>query len=280
MKKIVYKIFYINKVLGGFICVFSAVLLIYVFSMHMEDTPLAYFAYLLSTYALILFIIWFIKACQFSSDFIKETKLYSLYKNNEHIIFKMSLIVSSLLNLAYGMLKLITGVYYRSWLFITFSTYYLILYIVRTLLLKDTSEFGRNLNSEYLKLKNTGIILLLLNIVLSGMVILFIKHTYYFSYSRILIYLLAAYDFYLIISAFINVFKHRNNKSPVIIASKCVSLTVAMICILSLEVNMIYEFGNNDSNFKLVMTSITGFGICLINTIMSIIMIYKGKRRI
>ena len=280
MKKLVYKIFHINKILGAFICAFSAVLLIYVFSMHMEDTSLAYFAYLLSTYALILFIIWFIEACQFSSDFIKETKLYSLYKNNEHVILKMSLIVLALLNLTYGMLKLITGVYYRSWLLITFSAYYLILYIMRTFLLKDTSEFGKNLNSEYLKLKRTGIMLLLLNIVLSGMVTLFIQYTYHFSYLRTLIYLLAAYDFYLIISAFINVFKHRNNKSPVIIASKCISLTVAMICILSLEVNMIYEFGNNDSNFKLIMTSITGFGICLINTILSIIMIYKGKRRI
>ena len=179
----------------------------------------------------------------------------------------MSLIVSALLNLTYGMLKLITGVYYRLWLLITF-------------LLKDTSEFGKNLNSEYLKLKRTGIMLLLLNIVLSRMVTLFIQYTYHFSYPRTLIYLLAAYDFYLIISAFINVFKHRNNKSPVIIASKCISLTVAMICILSLEVNMIYEFGNNDSNFKLIMTSTTGFGICLINTIMSIIMIYKGKIRI
>lgn len=280
MKKIIYRMFHISRILGIFICVFSAILLIYVFSTHIEYTPLAYFSYLFSTYALILFVIEFVKACQFSSDFIKETKVYLWYKSNELVILKNSLMILSLFNFAYGILNLVTGIYYNSWLFITLSIYYLTLCIMRSLLLKNISVFGENLDDEYKKLKNTGIILLLLNIVLGGIIIMFLHQDYHLSYSRTLIYLIAMYDFYLIISAFINVLKHKKNKSPVISASKCISLTVAMICILSLEVTMIYEFGENDNEFKFIMTSITGFVICLINTIMSIMMIYKGKRKI
>lgn len=147
-------------------------------------------------------------------------------------------------------------------------------------LIINIKHFGENINREYKKLRNTGIVLFLLNIVLTGMIILIISKDMYFYYPGYLIYAIALYDFYLIITAIINVFKYKNNKSPIISASKCISLTVAMISILSLEVAMIYQFGNNDTNFKLIMTSCTGFGIGLINSIMSIIMIYKGSKKI
>ena len=63
-----------------------------------------------------------------------------------------------------------------------------------------------------------------------------------------------------------------------LMASKCINLTVAMISMISLEVAMIYQFGSNDSNFKLVMTSITGFCVVLINSLMSIFMIAKVSK--
>ena len=145
-------------------------------------------------------------------------------------------------------------------------------------LIKDNQNFGDDIKKEYRKLKNTGIILLLLNIVLIGMIILIIQKDQHFSYPGYLIYIIALYDFYLMITAIINVVKHRKNKSPMILASKCINLTVAMISMLSLQVAMIYQFGDNDTNFKLVMTSCTGFGIALINSIMAILMIYKGSK--
>ena len=72
----------------------------------------------------------------------------------------------------------------------------------------------------------------------------------------------------------------KKNKSPIISASKCVTLSVAMISILSLEVAMIYEFGENSVNFKVIMVSCTGFTIAIINTIMSIIMIVKANNKL
>lgn len=279
MKKILSKIFCPSKFIAIPLCILSTILLIYVFSAHLEEYPIAYVVYLLSAYSLILFIIWFCKACKFSSDFIKATKIYKSYKKHSQIIIKISLILSAIINLIYGIFKLITGIYYTSWWFITFAIYYLILWLMKILLIKDTNHFGDNINKEYRKLKNTGIILFLLNIVLTGMIILIIRKNEYFSYPGYLIYAIALYDFYLIITAINKVFKYKNNVSPIITASKCISLTVAMISILSLEVAMIYQFGNNDTNLKLIMTACTGFGIAFINSIMAIIMIYKGNRK-
>lgn len=95
-----------------------------------------------------------------------------------------------------------------------------------------------------------------------------------------LIYLVAMYDFYLIIKAIINVIKYRKNHSPILISNKCINLTVAMISMVSLEVAMVYQFGDNDTSFKLVMTLLMGFIICLINSGMAIYMIVKSSKKL
>lgn len=279
MKKLLSGIFYPNKFIAVPLCIFSTILLIYVFSIHLEGHIISYIAYLLSAYSLVLFLIWFCKACKFSNNFIKGTRFYKFYEKNFQIILRKSLIISSIMNLIYGIFKLVTGIYYASWWFIIFAIYYLILWFTKLSLIKNTNHFGEDIDKEYKKLKNTGIILLLLNIVLIVIIILIITRGQYFSYPGYLIYVIAIYDFYLIITATRNVFRHVNHESPIVSASKCINLTVAMISILSLEIAMIYQFGDNDSNFKLIMTGCTGFVIALINSIMSIIMIYKGKTK-
>lgn len=274
MKNIVKKIFYPNKLFGFLTFNFSFGLLIYVFSCHLEETKIAYISYLLSTYALIIFCIWFYNVCKFSSNFIKKSKVYKIYKKHFEILTKLSLGISLITNLIYGIIKLSLGFFSSSWWLITFAIYYLLLCFMKFSLIKRFD----NKEVEYKKLKHTGIILLFLNIVLSGMIILIIKQNQTINYPGYLIYIVALYDFYLIINAFINVFKYRKQNSPILTASKCINLTVAMISMISLEVAMIQEFGNGNSNFKLVMTSYTGLGICIINSFMAIYMIIKGKK--
>lgn len=149
-----------------------------------------------------------------------------------------------------------------------------------TLIYNIKKEHKDNLIKKYKKLRLTGIILLLLDLILSGIIILIIHQNQTFIYPGFLIYAVAMYDFYLIIIAFINAFKFRKDKNPIMIASKCINLTVAMISIISLEVAMIYQFGNNEDYFKLIMVSITGFCVAFVNSIMSIYMIVKANKGI
>lgn len=195
-----------------------------------------------------------------------------MYQKNFILVTKTSMYFSFCFNLAYGIFKLGIGIYYKSIWFITFSIYYLLLCFMKLSLVKNIN----NSKKEYEKLKHTGILLLFLNFVLMGIIVLIIKQDQVIDYNGFLIYLVALYDFYLIISAIINVIKYRKNHSPIIASSKCINLTVAMISMISLEVAMIYKFGNNNSNFKLIMTSIMGFAICLINSFMAIYMIIKA----
>ena len=281
MKKTLNKLFVPNKIIGFILFNLAFGLLIYVFSFHLENTPIAYISYLLSTYALIIFIIWFCKICKFSNNAIKKSKPYKLYKKNELLITKYSLSFATLLHFVYGIFKLGTGIYYMSWWFITFAVYYLILCLMKLSIVKDIkNEVGKKLKSEYKKLRLTGIILLFLNLILTGMIVLIIRQNQEITYAGFIIYIVAMYDFYLIISAVINVIKYRKNKSPLLASSKCINLTVAMISMISLEVAMVSEFGTNDSEFKMIMTTIMGFVVCIINTSMSIYMIVKANKKL
>ena len=185
---------------------------------------------------------------------------------------KYKVLIISIGNFFFGLFELISGLYFKSWWFITLAIYYLILCLMRFSFLKSINQ-----DNKYKKLRATGLVLLFLNFVLIGMIILIIEQDRSFIYANYLIYVVALYDFYLIINSIIHVFKTKNNKNPLIIAHKFLNLTVAMISILSLEVAMIYQFGNNDSHFKLLMTSYTGFAIAIINTWMSIILIKKAN---
>lgn len=279
MKKILTKVFHPNKIVGFIIFNISFILLIYVFANHLEDTPIAYISYLLSTYALILFIIWFCKVCDFSSNYIKNTKIYKLYEKNFDTVTKTTIYLSTTLNIGYGIFNLSVGIYYRSFWFITFAVYYFLLSLMRLSIVHNVKEFGENKVQEYRKLKRCGIILLFLNIVLAGIILLIIKTNQEITYSGFIIYIVAIYDFYLIITAIYNAIKYRRSTSPVLQASKFINLTVAMVAMISLEVAMISEFGN-DNNFKLTMTGILGLIVTLINLAMAFYMIIKSNRRL
>lgn len=280
MKEKISKIFNPNKIVGFILFNLALILLIYVFNYHLEETALAYISYALSTYALIIFCLWFFKICKLGSITFKKTKLYSSYQDNNLIITKTKLYFSLSINFLYGLFNLITGIYYISWWFIIFGIYYLLLCLMKFSVVKNIENQVDNIVKNFKKLKLIGIILLLLNLILSGIIVLIIEYGQVINYNGVIIYIVALYDFILIITAIINVVKYRNNNNPILIAQKCINLTVAMVAMISLEVAMIYQFGNNDYSFKSVMTGSMGLVICIINSIMSIYMITKANKNL
>lgn len=276
MKEIIKKILFPSHLIGFLSFNLGFGLLIYVFSNSLEETPIAYLSYILSFYALTIFCIWFYKVCKCSNDSIKQSQVYHLYRENFLTVTKVSMYFSFICNLIYGVFTLGIGIYYLSWWFITFAIYYLLLCFMRISLVRNID----NHEKEYQKLRHTGMMLLFLNLVLVGMIILIITQNQVIDYNGVLIYLVALYDFYLIISKMIAVIKYRKNHSPILISSKCIDFTVAMISMVSLEVAMVYQFGNNDSNFKFIMTSCMGGAICTINSCIAIYMIIKANKNL
>lgn len=106
-----------------------------------------------------------------------------------------------------------------------------------------------------------GITLLIMNQALAGIVIFMVHQNRGFDYPGLLIYAMATYSFYSVITAVVNLVKFRKHGSPLLSAAKVINLVAAMVSVLSPETAMLARFGGDDDPlFRKVMTGATGGG--------------------
>jgi hypothetical protein len=74
------------------------------------------------------------------------------------------------------------------------------------------------------------------------------------------------------------VIKYRKQGSPLLSAAKVISLTAALVSMLSLQTAMISEFGGDDYLFRRMMTAISGGVVCTFVLGMAIYMIVRSTR--
>ncbi|MGM9618666.1 MAG: hypothetical protein ACI3W8_02335 [Oscillospiraceae bacterium] len=262
----------------------AAALLTYTFACEQEDSPVAYLAYVLSAYSLTIVCAWTAKyargARRTVETAIHRNRLAHRYLTDVSFKTHVSLYVSLGLNLLYAALKLFYGVYYRSVWFGTLAVYYILLAVMRFSLLRHVSRnaLGKNLASELRQYRLCGVILMLMNIALTGVVILVVQKNEGFAYAGYLIYVMAMYAFYNIITAVRDVVRFRKYKSPVMSAAKAVRLAAALVSMLSLETAMLTQFDErNGPAFRQLMTGLTGGGVCLLVLAMAVFMIARAS---
>ena len=155
---------------------------------------------------------------------------------------------------------------------------------MRFLLVRYTHRhgFGENLTAEWRRYRLCGVILVIMNLALAGMVILAVDQNEGFKYAGVLIYVMALYTFYIMIMAVVNVVRYRKYHSPVISAARKVSLAAALVSMLSLETAMLSQFDTESTSpyFRQFMTGSTGAGICTIIVGMGIFMMIHSTRRL
>lgn len=268
---------------------YGAVLAVAAF--RIENPVLQYISYIASAYALIITITGF-------PHFIAFTKSVRRYIN-EHTLMKklqstsvgarffsdvrfrtgISLYQGFFINLLYIAMKLVSGIYYHSTWFISLAIYYVLLAVMRFLLIRRLSVQDKT--AELRRYRLCGFILLFMNQALAGIVIFMVHQNRGFDYPGLLIYAMAVYAFYAVITAVINIVKTRRHKSPILSAAKAINLVAAMVSILSLETAMLAQFGGDDDPlFRKVMTGATGGGVCTIVIGMAIYMIWQANRNL
>ncbi len=134
---------------------------------------------------------------------------------------------------------------------------------------------------ELLRYRLCGFVLLIMNQALTVLVVFIVHQNKGFDYPGLLIYAMALYAFYAVITATVDVVKTRREKSPILSAAKAINLVAAMVSILSLETAMLAQFGGNDDPmFRKVMTASTGGGVCTIVIGMAIYMIWRANKNL
>lgn len=266
----------------------AATLLVYIFLSENTESPFAYLCYVFSAYSLTITCAKVIKLSRGAKSSLKTalSKNRFIHRCLTDAAYKthISLYFSLGINLIYAGMKLVSGVVFQSVWFGTLGVYYLLLAIMRFLLLyrADSNSFGEKQRSELKKYRVCGIILMIMNIALGGVVALVVHKNEGFVYAGYLIYIMAIYAFYTVITAVRNVIVYRRYNSPVMSAAKVVNLAAALVSLLSLETAMLTQFdkGKNPEAFRQIMTGTTGGAVCLIVFSMSIFMIVKSTRKL
>ena len=120
-----------------------------------------------------------------------------------------------------------------------------------------------------------------MNQALAGIVIFMVHQNRGFEYPGLLIYAIAAYSFYAVTIAIVNIVKTRRHKSPVLSAARAINLVAALVSVLSLETAMLTRFGGDDDPmFRRIMTGATGGGICTAVIGMAVYMIIRANKKL
>ena len=288
LKTVLKKLFFLPPLPTVLIAVPSFIFVFVMLSIG-EHSVLAYLAYLLSAYAMIITVTGIPGVIEAVRRGIAGLPVVKKVLNTSwgsrllgDAIFRSELTLHGglIVNLLYVGMNLFSGIRYRSTWFIALAIYYTLLSAMRAVLVRyvHRKPTEQDVASELLRYRACGVILLLMNQALVGIIVYMVTQNKGFSYPGLMIYAMAIYAFYVTIAAVINVVKYRKRGSPVLSAAKVISLTAALVSMLSLETAMLAQFGSDQPEFRRVMLAASGGGICAIVLMMAIYMIARSTK--
>lgn len=290
MKRILKKLFCLPPVPTLLVSVPAYGLVIYALAGENVRSVIAYVSYFLSAYALIITVTGIAGVVRLIRQGVNKhplvrkmlgIPLVSRYLKEDMFRAETALYQGFFINLLYAGIKMFSGILYRSVWFITLAVYYIFLAVMRASLLHYVRKTGKNEISEWRRYRLCGVILVLMNVALAGIVILVVHENSGFEYPGLLIYVMAMYAFYAAITAVWNVVKFRRYGSPVMSAAKVINLTAALVSMLSLETAMLTQFGAaDDPMFRRIMTASTGAGISILVLGMAVFMIVHSTKQL
>lgn len=209
----------------------------------------------------------------------KLKALRERYRTDIRFRTKVWLYLTSVINLLYIAMKLISEISFHSPWFIVLAIYYTLLAGMKLGLARQLN--AQNEAAELRCCRSCGFALLVMNQVLVGIVIFIVYENQSFAYPGMLIYAMAVYAFYAVITAVINMVKSRRHSNPVLSAAKAVDLVAAMVAILSLTTALLARFGEDESPvFRRAMTGFAGAFVCIVAFVMAGIMIIRANRKL
>lgn len=261
--------------------------MIVVFGKNLSHTPIAYAVYAVAFYTLCVVSLFFAKVLPKQwKAFQAKLHTYPLlhrYMTDPAFKTRVSLFLSLGVNLLYAGMNVLSWALYRSMWFVVLAVYYAILSVMRFLLVRyiHSHTLGGDRLGELQRARLCSCILLLLNFVLTGAVLMILYQDKGFTYHGILIYVMAAYTFYITTHAIISLMKYRKYHSPVMTTSKIIALSAALVSMLALETAMFSRFGGDMTReTRQLMIALTGAGVSGVVIVLSVLMIVKTAQEI
>lgn len=263
--------------------ILAAAGLIYAFAYSGAHPFAVYFCYFFSAYALTVACVRAPAIYRYFKTFKQENKYIRRYTSDAELRVKISLYSSVAMNVIYAALQLVLGIMNHSIWFYSLAGYYLLLTLMRYFLLKEVRKqrVGKDRFFELLLYRFSGVLLLVMNLALAVVVFYIVWENRGFEHHYIVTIAMAAYTFLTLTLAIINIVKYRKYKSPVMSATKAISLVASLVSMLSLETAMLTAFGEeNQALFRRIMTACSGSAVCIAVLVIAVYMIVRSTKEI
>lgn len=243
-----------------------------------EKNALHYILYALSAvglgyfaYTVIVLVVPKIKAC--------AKRLLQRHSFTDHILksygFRTLAFAAAgfIVNIAYAVLQAVVGIVARSVWNITIAVFYFVLIALKGIVFFCDRKYKEHTAKLIKTYRACGYMFNLLTVALAGIVILINKADMSYEYAGYMIYIVAAYTFYKIITAIIHFFKARRRDGLIVQSIRNINLVSAIYSVFVLQVSMIQAFGDGNDPLS---NSIAGGAVALLILLISIYMIVKS----
>ena len=248
------------------------------------ESIIAYISYVLAAYTLTIWCFKIPYLIKFFKAFKHENKYARRWQDDTRLRVKVSLFGSLAWNAVYGIFQLWLGFYHHTFWFYSLGAYYICLGVMRFFLVRHTRKYapGEIMQTELKKYRACGIVFLMMNLALALIIFFMVYWNRTFEHHMITAIAMAAYTFTALTTAIINVIKYRKYNSPVYSASKAISLTAALVSMLTLESTMLTTFseGTMTAMEQKIMLGTTGGVISALIVATAIYMIVAGTKKL
>ncbi len=272
------KLLYPHPVLTVFLTLVSAAGLIWVFWNGYDTHLPAYPIYCLSFYALIVFVLLLAKQLPKLKKRIDADPLaQKILDAEKQGAFGISMYVEQFINFFYGCFKIGSGILTGSAWVGADGLYNFVQALIQLYQILRHKQ-AKSLEQQWKSYRQCGYMVIVLHLTMTGMVFQMIHMGRHEEYSEIMIIATAAFTFYKLVNAILDVAKDRKHKSPVDSAARYLNFSQALYNLFVLQVGLLWVFGGPDYSQAKLMNSLTGGVVCLLVCGLGIYMVWRGTR--
>lgn len=250
--------------------------LVWVFVMGYENEIPAFFLYALSAYTLTALCIRLPGTIREAGAWLRgHPRLYSLLKSEE-FKFRLELYGEQLINFAYGTFKIAAGVILGSAWIGCDGIYNMAQALIQLFQILRRRKPG-TLRQQWKSYRLCGVLILAMHLTLIGIVFQMLNWHRVEESGEIMIIATAAFAFYKLIGAIIDLARDRKHVRPIDSSVRMLELSQAIFAIFSLQAGLLHVYGTGEG-WEEWLNVVTGCTVCLLTAAMGVYMIYRANR--
>lgn len=286
-KAAIKKMIFPNRLLIFILISLSVVLLAYSLGDPDAKPAVQYLSYVLSFYTLVCVCARVPEIVRSIRGLLYGNEMAAKYLREKQVRDVVALHTGTGVDFIFAVFKFVTAVWFRSYWLMAEAVYHMILSVMHAILLAKIRKSRKYENVLEKRLKQLesfrlcGIMMVFLNLAMSGMLFLMIWEGHRRVFPGSLVYAFAFYAFYCVIIAAVQVVKYRRMENPIFSASKSIRMAKAMMSLFTLQTVLLTQFGGEMSaETEMMMNILTGGSVCAIVITMAVLMIRKANREI